>query len=111
MVMSDMIHFLSAGYIEQSGTAIDLYSKPRTIFAATFIGNYTILTAEDFGKAVNEKLDCKDVAIRPEIIHVDPQPEEGEDKYHLQGTIFIASHMATSSATMCCAQEFISIPI
>ncbi len=88
MVMSDMIHLFNIGFIEQSGTAIDLYSRPRTKFAATFIGNYNILTADEFGKAVKEKLNCKDVAIRPEIIHVDPQPEEGEDKYHLQGTIF-----------------------
>ncbi|MBW6474058.1 MAG: ABC transporter ATP-binding protein [Anaerolineaceae bacterium] len=88
MVMSDMIHLFNSGFIEQSGTAIDLYSRPRTKFAATFIGNYNILTAAEFGKAVNEKLDCKDVAIRPEIVHVDPQPEEGEDKYHLQGTIY-----------------------
>jgi putative spermidine/putrescine transport system ATP-binding protein len=88
MVMSDMIHLFNSGFIEQSGTAIDLYSRPRTKFAATFIGNYNILTAAEFGKAVNEKLDCKDVAIRPEIIHIDHQPEEGEDKYHLKGTIY-----------------------
>jgi putative spermidine/putrescine transport system ATP-binding protein len=88
MVMSDMIHLFNSGFIEQSGTAIDLYSRPRTKFAATFIGNYNILTAAEFGKAVNEKLDCKDVAIRPEIIHVNHQPEEGEDKYHLKGTIY-----------------------
>jgi len=87
MVMSDVIHLLSAGYIEQSGTPIDLYSKPRTLFAATFIGNYTILPAVDFSKASGEKLDCKDVAIRPEIVHLGSKPEEGEDKYHLQGTI------------------------
>ncbi len=87
MVMSDMIHLLNIGFIEQSGTAIDLYSRPRTKFAASFIGNYNIFTAEEFGKAVNEKLDCKDVAIRPEIIHINVQPREGEEKYHLQGNI------------------------
>jgi|AutmiccommuBRH23_1029490.scaffolds.fasta_scaffold00280_43 putative spermidine/putrescine transport system ATP-binding protein len=87
MVLSDMIHLFNAGFIEQSGTAIDLYSRPRTKFAATFIGNYNILTAEEFGKATNEKLTCKDVAIRPEIIHVLNKTEEGEDQYHLQGTI------------------------
>lgn len=87
MVMSDVIHLLSAGYIEQSGTPIDLYSRPRTVFAATFIGNYTILHAMDFGKACGEKLSSKDVAIRPEIVHLGSQPEEGTDKYHLHGTI------------------------
>ena len=87
MVMSDMIHLLSAGYIEQSGTAIDLYSKPRTLFAATFIGNYTILPAADFSKACGETISCENVAIRPEIVHMGYQPEEGDDKYHLRGRI------------------------
>ncbi len=87
MVMSDMIHLFNIGFIEQSGTAIDVYSRPRTKFAASFIGNYNIFTAEEFGKAVNEKLDCKDVAIRPEIIHINVQPREEEDRYHLQGNI------------------------
>lgn len=87
MVMSDMIHLLSAGYVEQSGTSIDLYSKPRTLFAATFIGNYTILPAVDFSKACGETISCENVAIRPEIVHVGSLPEEGEDKYHLRGNI------------------------
>ena len=88
MVMSDVIHLLNIGFIEQSGTAIDLYSRPRTKFAASFIGNYNIFTAEEFGKAVNEKLNCTDVAIRPEIIHINSvKPVEGEDRYHLQGNI------------------------
>lgn len=87
MVMSDMIHLFNSGYIEQSGTALDLYSRPRTKFAASFIGNYNIFSAEAFGKAANEQLDCKDVAIRPEIIHVNLQPVSFEDRYLLQGNI------------------------
>jgi putative spermidine/putrescine transport system ATP-binding protein len=87
MVLSDMIHLFNEGFIEQSGTAIDLYSKPRTKFAATFIGNYTILPAEDFNKASNEALTCHDVAIRPEIVHVSFQPDSDTDKYHLHGII------------------------
>ena len=87
MVMSDMIHLLSAGYIEQSGTAIDLYSKPRTLFAATFIGNYTILPAEDFSRASGEKVTGDHVAIRPEIVRLGTQPETGADVYQLRGTI------------------------
>jgi putative spermidine/putrescine transport system ATP-binding protein len=87
MVMSDMIHLLSAGYIEQSGTAIDLYSRPRTLFAATFIGNYTILTAEDFSRVCGEAIYSRHVAIRPEIVHLGHQPDQSDDKYHLRGTI------------------------
>ncbi|OJX37966.1 MAG: ABC transporter ATP-binding protein [Chloroflexi bacterium 44-23] len=87
MVMSDVIHLMSAGYIEQSGSPIDLYSKPRTLFAATFIGNYSIIPAADFSKACGEKVDCETVAIRPEIVSIGSEPEVGEDKYHLRGTI------------------------
>ncbi len=87
MVLSDMIHLFNEGFIEQSGTAIDLYSKPRTKFAATFIGNYTILPVADFNKASNETLTCHDVAIRPEIVHVSYQPDDNEDEYHLHGII------------------------
>ena len=87
MVMSDMIHLLSTGYVEQSGTAIDLYSRPRTLFAATFIGNYTILPAADFGRACGETLACENVAIRPEIVHLTKEPVTGEEMYHLRGRI------------------------
>jgi putative spermidine/putrescine transport system ATP-binding protein len=87
MVMSDMIHLFNEGFIEQSGTAIDLYSKPRSIFAATFIGNYNLLSDVDFSTACGEPLTCHDVAIRPEIVDVSYQPDHDQDKYHLQGII------------------------
>lgn len=87
MVMSDMIHLLSTGYIEQSGSAIDLYSKPRTLFAATFIGNYTILAAEDFSRVCGEDIPANNIAIRPEIVHIAFQPEADDASYHIQGRI------------------------
>ena len=43
MVMSDMIHLFNVGQIEQSGTPVEIYTHPRTRFAANFIGNYNIL--------------------------------------------------------------------
>jgi putative spermidine/putrescine transport system ATP-binding protein len=87
MVLSDMIHLFNEGFIEQSGTATDLYSRPRTKFAATFIGNYTILPAADFSRACGETLTSQDVAIRPEIVRVSYTPNHDQDRYHLQGTI------------------------
>ena len=38
MVMSDMIHLMYQGRIEQSAAPTDLYTKPRTSFVASFIG-------------------------------------------------------------------------
>ncbi|HQQ89617.1 MAG TPA: ABC transporter ATP-binding protein [Oscillospiraceae bacterium] len=87
MVMSDTIHLFNDGRIEQSGSPVDLYSKPATKFAATFIGNYNIFSAEDFGAACCEKLSCKDVAIRPEIVVMSKQPPEDEGCYRLKGAI------------------------
>ena len=38
MVMSDMIHLFHEGKIEQSGSPDQIYTRPATKFAATFIG-------------------------------------------------------------------------
>ena len=42
MVMSDVIHLFHDGVIEQSGTPVEVYTRPVTSFAASFIGNYNI---------------------------------------------------------------------
>ncbi len=87
MVMSDVVHLFNKGNIEQSGTPIELYTQPQTKFAASFIGSYNILPAETFGKACGEKLDCTDVAIRPEIVRISRQPNPDEGRYNLQGEV------------------------
>lgn len=87
MVMSDTIHLFNAGHIEQSGSPVDLYTSPATKFAATFIGNYNILSAEKFGAAVGDSFDCQDLAIRPEIVSISKEPLEAEGKYMLKGKI------------------------
>src|SRR5699024_3959677 len=43
MVMSDVIHLFHDGVIEQSGSPVEVYTKPETTFAAGFIGNYNII--------------------------------------------------------------------
>jgi putative spermidine/putrescine transport system ATP-binding protein len=43
LVMSDRICLMNNGRIEQIGTPQDLYFKPRTIFAADFLGESNIL--------------------------------------------------------------------
>ena len=87
MVMSDTIHLFNAGHIEQSGSPVDLYTNPSTKFAATFIGNYNIFSAEKFSKACGEEIDCQDVAIRPEIVKMSKEPIEAENSYLMKGVI------------------------
>lgn len=87
MVMSDVIHLMHQGIIEQSANPTEMYTKPTTKFAATFIGHYNILPAGEFCTLVGEKLDCRDVAFRPEVVEISTQPVEREDRYHWKGVI------------------------
>ncbi|HVL22903.1 MAG TPA: ABC transporter ATP-binding protein [Thermomicrobiales bacterium] len=43
LTMSDRIVIMNAGRIEQAGSAIDVYDRPRTRFAATFMGARNLL--------------------------------------------------------------------
>ncbi len=42
MVISDRVAVLNAGKVMQVGTPRELYSRPRNLFVATFLGRYTI---------------------------------------------------------------------
>ena len=59
MTMSDTIHLMRDGVIVQSGNPIEIYAKPNSIFAASFMGNYNLL--DSFG-------------IRPETIAISKEP-------------------------------------
>ena len=87
MVMSDTIFLLNAGIIEQSGAPVDIYANPKTKFAATFIGNYNIIPAVKFQQECGEKIECEDLAIRPELVGISDKPEKDEKTYSLKGKI------------------------
>ena len=87
MVMSDVIHLMHQGIIEQSANPTEMYTRPATKFAATFIGHYNILSAAEFGTLTGEKLDCQDVAFRPEAVEITLQPSQRENCYHWKGVI------------------------
>lgn len=87
MVMSDVIHLMNGGVIEQSGNPITMYTKPSTKFAATFIGHYNIHSSEVFAVACGEKPNCVDVAIRPEIFVISATPIEKDNCYKMRGTV------------------------
>ena len=50
MIMSDKIHLMNQGIIEQSGNPVELYTHPVSKFAAEFIGHYNILSKEQLIK-------------------------------------------------------------
>lgn len=55
MIMSDRICLLNEGKIEQLGTPIDVYTDPKTKFAAGFIGNYNVFTPAEFATVTGEE--------------------------------------------------------
>ena len=105
LTMADRIILMNNGVIEQEGSPYELYSKPKTAFAANFIGTTNLLegnkvsnnTVEINGSALDcdETIDENDViiTIRPEDIKVNPQTNE---KNIFDGVIkeleFLGSH-------------------
>ena len=83
MLMSDVIHVMASGKIEQSGTPTEIYTHPKTHFVASFIGNYNLLDNTDFEKLTRRKTQASQIAIRPEAIEYfkEPQPETEEHLY------------------------------
>ena len=66
MVMSDVIHLFHDGRIEQSGSPVEVYTKPATSFAAGFIGNYNKLDSCDMERLTGKEWPSGRIAIRPE---------------------------------------------
>jgi putative spermidine/putrescine transport system ATP-binding protein len=46
LAISDRIAVMNAGRVEQLGTAVEIYERPRSLFVATFIGDVNVLRAE-----------------------------------------------------------------
>jgi len=81
MVLSDTIHLLNEGRIEQSGTPVELYTAPKTRFAAEFIGHYNVLSAQALSDMLSEPFSgTNDIAIRPETIQLSDQNLPGPEK-------------------------------
>lgn len=88
MVMSDVIHLFREGQIVQTGSPVDIYTRPADRFAAGFIGSYNILGANEFSAITGEESEAAHVGIRPETIAIARMPEATtEDSYHLEGVV------------------------
>lgn len=87
MVMSDTIHLFHEGKIEQSSNPIEMYTAPVSKFAATFIGNYNILSEQEFTAITGRKIELPEgIAIRPETLQIIGENGKEED-YTFEGTI------------------------
>ncbi len=74
MTMADKIVVLNAGSIEQVGSPLELYHKPKNVFVAGFIGSPKMNLVEGAEAA---RLGAHTIGIRPEHITVGEGPWEG----------------------------------
>ncbi len=89
MTMADKIVVLQAGgVIEQVGSPLDLYHKPRNVFVAGFIGSPKMNIFS--GPEVDKLGGAHSAGIRPE--HVDVSTTKGTWK----GTVGVAEHLGGS---------------
>jgi len=75
LTLSDRIVLMNRGKIVQNGNAEALYPQPADLFAAGFIGNYNLLSAEQAAQLTGQTFSGQ-VAIRPESIRLST-PQEG----------------------------------
>ncbi|MEM7471525.1 MAG: ABC transporter ATP-binding protein [Pseudomonadota bacterium] len=88
MTMANKIVVLQAGVIEQVGSPLELYHRPRNKFVAGFIGSPKMNLIEG-GEA--KKHDAATIGIRPE--HVDVSTTDGLWK----GTVGVAEHLGSDT--------------
>lgn len=69
LTLSDRIVLMREGRIVQSGDAETLYTAPVDAFAAGFIGNYNLLSADQASRLFGQAFQGQ-VAIRPEAIRL-----------------------------------------
>jgi multiple sugar transport system ATP-binding protein len=74
MTMADKIVVLNAGRIEQVGSPLELYNKPRNLFVAGFIGSPKMNLIDGAEAA---KHNAHTIGVRPEHITVGEGPWEG----------------------------------
>lgn len=88
MVMSDVIQLFHAGRIEQAGSPVQVYTNPVSEFAASFIGSYNLLSADEFRALTGDTVDDGHmVAIRPETIAVSAEPLVDDAAYVVEATV------------------------
>lgn len=88
MIMSDQIHLMNQGIIEQSGKPVDLYTHPVSKFAAEFIGHYNILDKSKLNILLPlEKFDDGFYAIRPETVQIQGEPIMDNGMYTFEAVV------------------------
>ncbi len=111
--LSDRIVVMSAGRIEQIGSPFEIYNFPATPFVASFVGTLNVIHAvlrdpaqgiyeidgQTFrASCVKEGLSAGQevkLAIRPEIISMDPAPGANTLRGEVESVVFLGSIVRT----------------
>jgi len=88
MTMADKIVVLQAGVVEQVGSPLDLYHRPRNKFVAGFIGSPKMNFIEGAEAA---KHDATTIGIRPEHVTI------GKDSGAWRGTVTVSEHLGSDT--------------
>ncbi len=88
MTMADKIVVLQAGVIEQVGSPLELYRRPRNKFVAGFIGSPKMNLIEGAEAA---KHSAKTIGVRPEHLRV------STDSGDWKGTVGVSEHLGSDT--------------
>ena len=88
MTMADKIVVLRAGHIEQVGSPLELYTNPRNVFVAGFIGSPKMNFIE--GPEARHH-GAHTIGVRPEHLEV------SRDQGMWQGTVGVAEHLGSDT--------------
>ena len=88
MTMADKIVVLQAGVIEQVGSPLELYRKPRNLFVAGFIGSPKMNL---IGGAIAKQHGAETIGVRPE--HIDVVESGGL----WEGTVGVSEHLGSDT--------------
>ena len=111
MVMSDEIHLMYQGRIEQTAAPTEMYMHPASKFAASFIGHYNILSAHSFEALTGYATESEDVAFRPEIVHMSLQQDERKN-IQIKGKVVSGmTHGNILRYTVQCGEEQIDVDV
>lgn len=83
--IADRIAIMRSGIVEQTGTPIEIYRRPRSTFTASFIGETNFLPPNFFGQAYDPG-NAIQLSVRPETVHIDDDPAP-PDALHFEGRL------------------------
>ena len=118
MTLSDRIALLRAGRVEQIGTPRAIYNQPRTAYAATFVGQTNLLTAQvDRGRAKAGPLEwqtslpdgTRQFSLRPEAIRVLTEPEL--DAIQLSGKVLGHTFTGASELLEVSCEDYLQLHV